>query len=290
MSDPLTLEELDKIETAVIQQKELNGHALWQLIAAARAHLEWRAVMMDKLTQPPQQSDGMLERDMGFCANDWSNWRPAPSSTVEPHIKGCLEHEHESGAILKPSPDAGLVERLREEPEYTASGKDRIYKLAADAITDAHALLGQARGDLEDADAALEAKDAEIEKWRGSHLQLELECSDARKAQSSPDAGLVEELEALEADGPPFNTIYGRAADALEAKDAEIERWALRYSEDMAAAHNEIERCEEEIKDLFEQRARLREALEEIANVPFEIGKDKMIEKARAALKGGDGE
>jgi hypothetical protein len=72
--------------------------------------------------------------------------------------------------------------------------------------------------------------------------------ADIRNA--SPDAGLVEELEALEADGPPFNTIYGRAAAALEAKDAEIERLKKAYpfhawSKLKEEAQAEIERLRE---------------------------------------------
>jgi hypothetical protein len=116
--------------------------------------------------------------------------------------------------------------------------------------------------------------------------------------RKSEDAGLVERLRHIDSLSP-VKSIFGAAAAALEAKDAdkaqgiaminelasqcneaqaEIERWALRYSEDMAAAHNEIERCEEEIKDLFEQRTRLREALEKTQQ-----------SIARAALKGGNG-
>jgi hypothetical protein len=138
MSD-LTLEDLNWI--ALRSGPDWLTEKRWQnLIAAARAHLEGEVApgltvraRFEKrvyLPQPPQHSTELCG---GTGSGDDD---PAPSSTVE-------QEEWEAMNAVKPSPDAGLVERLRSRG------------------------LKSIDGDLLDAAAAaIEAKDAEIEHWR----------------------------------------------------------------------------------------------------------------------------
>jgi 5'-3' exonuclease len=226
------------------------------VLAAARAHLEatedWycehgvsmgvrcqyciesygcgRKTALAMVPQPPQrEDDDGLRRD----STDGSDLAGGPVD----RIGGVSAVEH---ASVAQSEDAGLVERL----EWL--------------ITGAHS-----KSVVEQAIAALEAKDAE-------------------KAQS---IAMINELA----------TMCNELKATIEAKDAEIERWTVRAFErdkfwnELVEAQTEIERLKEIIGGQQEQMSeieRLREALEEILK---SLPHGRVGAIARAALKGGKG-
>jgi hypothetical protein len=196
MSD-LTLEELDELEAACEECLPIEWlKPLRRTVAAARAHLEQKQIarnLYDRLhPQPPQQRE-----DDGSAIDDNSGVRtrhspvrgavsvsevaPAPSSTVEPELTGPTGYHDSVSALLHrtggadgdggpspapsstvkatvtsyaggtmqvewPDPDAGLVERLHRAAESKSALRDNDWALLVEAA------------------AALEAKDAEIER------------------------------------------------------------------------------------------------------------------------------
>jgi 5'-3' exonuclease len=219
--------------------QDLDAQNVGKFHASARR--EWRIPMglsllsleeIDRLfpPQPPQrEDDDGLRRD----STDGSDLAGGPVD----RIGGVSAVEH---ASVAQSEDAGLVERL----EWL--------------ITGAHS-----KSVVEQAIAALEAKDAE-------------------KAQS---IAMINELA----------TMCNELKATIEAKDAEIERWTVRAFErdkfwnELVEAQTEIERLKEIIGGQQEQMSeieRLREALEEILK---SLPHGRVGAIARAALKGGKG-
>jgi hypothetical protein len=132
----LTLEELGSIERDILDYVRNAPHfqecapRIKACFAAARAHLTGPTGYHDSVS-------ALLHRTGGADGDGGPS--PAPSSTVEPldpDIQQYVDH------LRKPSPDAGLVERLREH----------------------HAMWSKETTIFREAAAALEAKDAEIER------------------------------------------------------------------------------------------------------------------------------
>jgi archaellum component FlaC len=205
MSD-LTLEELD--ELTVTDWNSIPVPSRKRMFAAARAHLEptvyycprCSCSFYPKTPQPPQQrEDDRLYAQARACfpETDMPADTPAPSSTVEPQ-----ERDIYSGAASsyyrgwrdavtgdRPSPDAGLVERLREPVPMIDFGYGNIMREAAAALEAKDALIAQYEAipveDMEEQiakhEAILEAKDAEIERWEREAEELGTKWHDASK-------------------------------------------------------------------------------------------------------------
>jgi FtsZ-binding cell division protein ZapB len=249
----LTLEELGSIERDILDYVRNAPHfqecapRIKACFAAARAHLETNNVTNDqcimcgawkgykhhsfcpKLTPPPPQREDEITGPTGYHDSvsallhrtggaDGDGGSPAPSSTVEPldpDIQQYVDH------LRKPSPDAGLVERLREH----------------------HAMWSKETTIFREAAAALEAKDAEIERLQKGWNFAECDSKDAQ---------------------------------------AEIERLSSPPLE------QEVKHLDGQIKTLLAENERLREALDCVLKYHCPNIQSVAVDRARAALKGGD--
>jgi hypothetical protein len=185
----LTLEELDELDRLEGKQVFFIGHQRWvplrSLIAAARAHLEAREYARKieadcgyLIFQPPQQreddDDRRSENDSDSHSGSGADFdlgavpvAPAPSSTDEPSGEAIYR-------LIEPSPDAGLV---RPDMSGHLVDSDMPYQADAGLVERAkhfaHNLSINERGIsdgtpafIDELAAALEAKDAEIERLR----------------------------------------------------------------------------------------------------------------------------
>jgi hypothetical protein len=160
----LTLEMLDRIERRLSEWGgafSLTTEEKDALIAAARAHLEGEGRYLElarqaqgvpTFFQPPQQrEDEPDEQIWSPEGGSYTTKPPAPSSTVE-RCFTCGEPLTDVKGQLckpKPSPDAGLVERLRCNTKGPPFHGNRSIR--------------------EEAAGALEAKDAEIERLKKAY-------------------------------------------------------------------------------------------------------------------------
>jgi hypothetical protein len=133
MSDPLTLEELDDMAAVFKSWPHMQ-----RLIAAARRGIElekWLEPLAWDNSPPPQrEDDGMKVSNRGSHAGPLpsaaaSSVAPAPSSTVERELR-----MQGVPVFAEPSPDAGLVERLRRSVTKWHEPTDELAIEAANSL------------------------------------------------------------------------------------------------------------------------------------------------------------
>jgi hypothetical protein len=279
MSDPLTLDMLYRIEQRAKAWGgafRLDDDEAKKIIAAARAHLEGQCFregvlqaaawiddmdpsladfIQSKLPQPPQQrEDGLICLTCGMKAKSGTNYCPecffslgssssAPSSTVADKTD-----EWDWRNAANPSPDAGLVERLELWSKLGPGEQREVVQAVRSAIEEKDALIERLRGYICKYEDAIKAQDA--------HKQIDPSPDTNFSERKSEDAGLVDRLRKEASDtydevSAP-KCLWSEAADALEAKDAEIvdladreRRWksAAEYTgQEIVKAQAEIER------------------------------------------------